>query len=156
MTRASRSRLVSRLARARPAGAFLSTAEIDRYLAFAPSPLRDIALELRNVVSAVCPQATERILWGALAYHDEDKGGPIKGGICQIEIHQGHVRLSFVHGVRLRDPASLLRGDRRSKRYVLLESYEGAPWASLRALVQEAARLDPSTLGPLGPPPRRG
>ncbi|HET7009468.1 MAG TPA: DUF1801 domain-containing protein [Anaerolineales bacterium] len=130
-------------------GSFLSTAEVERFLAFFPQEMRDLALELRNVVAAVCPQATERILWGGLSYHDESKGGPIKGGLCQIEVDRDQVRLSFVHGVRLHDPESLLEGDRRSKRYITLRDYEQVPWDSVRHLIEQAARLDPAHFGPL-------
>jgi hypothetical protein len=133
----------------RPRGRFLTTAEIERFLDFSPPALQEIALELRNMVAAACPQATERILWRGLVYHDEAKGGPIKGGICQIEIDRRHVRLAFVHGVRLKDPEGLLKGQRLSKRHVDLADYEKAPWDSLRALIEEAAALDPASFGPL-------
>jgi hypothetical protein len=128
---------------------FLTTAEVDRFLAFVPPPLRDIALELRNVVASACPSATERILWGGLSYYDSRKGGPVKGAICQIEVERDHVRLAFIHGARLADPSSLLRGDRLSKRYAMIKSYEDTRWEELRQLIDEAARLDPSKFGPL-------
>jgi hypothetical protein len=130
---------------------FLTTAEVDRFLAFVPPPLRDIALELRNVVASACPSATERILWGGLSYYDSRKGGPVKGAICQIELERDHVRLAFIHGARLADPSSLLRGDRLSKRYAMIKSYEDTRWEELRQLIDEAARLDPSKFGPLSP-----
>ena len=66
-------------------GEFLSTAEIQRFVSRLPPDLQDIALELRNMLASICPEANERILWGALSYHDATKGGPIRGGICQIE-----------------------------------------------------------------------
>ena len=47
---------------------FLSNAEVEGFLAFARPEIRDIALELRNLVAAVCPSATEKILWGGLSY----------------------------------------------------------------------------------------
>src|SRR4030042_5777023 len=101
----------------------MASAEVDRYLAFVPGPLKDIALELRNVVASVCPGATERILWGGLSYHDSRHGGPVKGAICQIELHRDHVRLSFIHGVRLADRTSLLGGARLGKRYLVLKPF---------------------------------
>jgi len=130
---------------------FLASAEVDRYLAFVPASLKEIALELRNVVASVCPEATERILWGGLSYHNSRLGGPVKGAICQIELHRDQVRLSFIHGVRLTDRESLLGGDRLSKRYMVLKSYEEAPWREIRRLIGEAARLDPSRFDPLSP-----
>jgi hypothetical protein len=126
---------------------FRSYAEIERLLGFVPPQLKEIALELRNLVAKACPQATERVLWGGLSYHDSAKGGPVKGAICQIEIEKDHVRLGFIHGARLRDPNSLLKGKRLSKRYVVIHSYDEAPWKAILALIQEAAQLDPATFG---------
>ena len=128
---------------------FLATAEVERFLAFVPPHVRDIALELRELVAAACPTATERILWGGLSYHDSRRGGPVKGAICQLELESDHVRLSFIHGVRLEDPNSLLRGGRLSKRYVAVKSYDDAPWDALRQLIVQAARLDSSHFGHL-------
>jgi hypothetical protein len=128
---------------------FLSSVEIERFLSFARPEVRDMVLELRSLVSSVCPNATERILWGGLSYHDSAKGGPVKGAICQIELDRNHVRISFIHGARLRDPESMLVGDQLSKRHLPVVSYERAPWDAIRGLIEEAAALDPSTFGPL-------
>jgi len=137
------------------ASGFLSSVEIERFLSFTPPEVMDIALELRNFVSSVCPYATERILWGGLSYHNPAKGGPVKGAICQIELDKSRVRLSFIHGVRLRDPESMLVGDQLSKRHLPIVSYEQAAWESIRGLIEEAAALDPSTFGPLPPDVRK-
>jgi hypothetical protein len=131
------------------ASGFLSSVELERFLSFTRSEVRDIVLELRSLVSSICPNATERILWGGLSYHDSAKGGPVKGAICQIELQRNHVRISFIHGVRLRDPESILVGDRLSKRHLSIVSYERAPWDAIRGLIEEAAALDPSTFDPL-------
>lgn len=128
---------------------FLSNAEVEGFLAFKRPELRDIALELRNIVSSVCPAASEKILWGGLSYHNPTKGGPVKGAICQIGVTMDQVRISFIHGARLSDPDSLLTGNQLSKRYLAIESYEQAPWDAIRSLIEEAADLDPSNFGPL-------
>jgi hypothetical protein len=128
---------------------YLTSAEVEAFLRFAPSRIKETILELRSLVAATCPDATERILWGGLSYHDATKGGPVKGAICQIEIVHGSVRLSFIHGVRLDDPECLLEGDRLSKRHVTIDSYDEAPWDGLRDLIKRASALDPSTFGPL-------
>lgn len=130
---------------------FLSNSEVQRFLAFARPELREIALEMRNLVSSVCPYATERILWGGLSYHDSAKGGPVKGAICQIELDREEVRLSFIHGARLSDPDRLLAGGQKSKRHLGMDSYDRVPWDAVRRLIEDAAALDPSGFGPLPP-----
>lgn len=125
-------------------GEFLALVEVEKFLQHKPADLRDLALELRNIVAMVAPQAAERILWKGLSYHDPDRGGPVKGGICQIEFREDHVRLSFIHGTFLEDPKGLLKGNRLAKRYVRLESYENAPWEYLQTLITSSAAFDPS------------
>jgi len=129
-------------------GQFLSTLEIEHILEKEPAPLQDIARELRSLIAVAAPQATERVSWGALAYYDSHRGGPVRGGICQIEVHPDHVRLSFIHGVHLADPDRLLQGDRLSKRYVRIDAYESAPWDALKCLIAAAARFDPAVATP--------
>ncbi len=129
-------------------GSFHSLLEIERFLERRPEALKDIVFELRNLVAEIAPYATERILWGGLSYHDARRGGPVKGGICQIEIHADHVRLSFIHGAFLEDPVGLLQGDRLAKRYVRIESYESAPWEACADLIRASAVFDP--LSPRG------
>ncbi len=129
-------------------GEFLSLLEVERFLQHKPKRLRDIALELRNLVASVAPQASERILWKGLSYYDRSRGGPIKAGICAIEVHADHVRLAFVHGAFLEDPEGMLQGKRLAKRYVRLESYEAAPWEYLEQLIMRSAAFDPTLLSP--------
>ena len=126
-------------------GESLSTAEFGLFLSSVSLRLQAIALKLRSLILTCCPGVTERLLWGGLSYHDRAKGGPVRGAICQIELYEDHIRLSFIHGVRLADPCSLLRGDRKSKRYLKIVSDEDAPWEAIRDLIEAASRLDPSS-----------
>ena len=127
-------------------GSFHSTREIESFLERKPEALQDIVFELRNLIAEIAPHATERILWGGLSYLDANRGGAVKGGICQIEIHADHVRLSFIHGAFLPDPQGLLQGKRIAKRYVRLETYESVPWEALEELIHTAAKFDPAVL----------
>ena len=58
-----------------------------------------------RIVLDAAPHATETLHWGAISYHDAAHGGMVKGPICQISRHRDHIRLSFIHGVRLPDPS---------------------------------------------------
>ena len=126
-------------------GAFLPTPLLERRLDRCPAHLRDLVLELRNLIAAVAPDVTETVLWEGLAYFNPNMGGPIKGAICQIAILRDHVRLAFVRGAFLPDPKGLLEGKGRSKykRHITLRSYDTAPWSYLRELVALSYRLDP-------------
>jgi hypothetical protein len=120
----------------------LSAADVMAWLAFKPVEHADIAMGLRDLVLSSVPSAAERILWRGLSYHDPRRGGPVKGSLCQIEFHPGHVRLSFIHGAFLPDPDGLLEGDRKAKRFVKLFTYNDVPWEALGHLIEAAAGLD--------------
>ena len=124
----------------------LSIHEIEQFLSATPPHLRDIVLELRNLVAEVAPDAAEIILWKGLTYYHPARGGPISAGICQIGLHPKSIRLAFIHCVFLPDPHHLLVGDRIAKRYVPLTSFEQAPWDDLRGLIAASARFDPRSL----------
>jgi hypothetical protein len=128
---------------------FYTRRVVEQFLKFSPPEIREIVFELRDLVWRACPNATERILRGGLSYHLSEKGGPVKGSICQIELDKDRVRVSFIHGVRLSDPDSLLSGDRISKRSLAIKSFNSAPWDGIFNLIQEAGNLDPTTFGPL-------
>jgi hypothetical protein len=124
----------------------LSIHEIEEYFKSADPRLLEIVLELRNVIASVAPEATEMIQWKGISYFDAARGGTVSAGICQVHIVDGKVRLGFIHGAFLRDPAHLLSGDRKVKRYVEIESYESAPWDDIKALIKESSEFDPYEL----------
>ena len=121
--------------------------QVEIFLLNTPQHLQEIVLELRNIIVSLAPDATETIRWGGLSYFHAGKGGIVSAGICQIEIHQNHIRLSIIHGAFINDPRHLLEGTQKYKRFVRIESYENAPWEYLIDLIRSSARFDPRTQG---------
>ena len=117
--------------------------EVELFLQRTPSHLQDIVWELRNLVA---PDAAEVIRWGGLNYFHDGRGGVVRAGICQIEIHADHVRLAFIHGAFLPEPRHLFEGTQKYKRYLRLKSYEAVPWDYVKQLIEEASRFDPLSL----------
>ena len=126
----------------------ISIHDLERHFSYIDPALLEIILELRNLVAELAPQATERILRSGLSYHDASRGGPVKAGICGIQIEPDAIRLTFNLGAFLPDPAGLLQADegRLAKRFLLIHSYAEAPWEDLRNLMAAACRLDTATL----------
>jgi hypothetical protein len=120
--------------------------EIEVFLQRVPVRLQDIVLELRNIIVSVAPDAVEVVRWGGLSYFHEGRGGIVSAGICQIGLHDDYVRLDFIHGIFLSDPHHLLQGTQKVKRYIKIPSYDDAPWESLKQLIEESSRFDPSSL----------
>jgi hypothetical protein len=60
-----------------------------------------------------------------------------------IVLRKGQVRLDFVHGIRMRDPKRLLKGDLVSKRYIVIDSVRDAMPPAIAALIREANSIIP-------------
>lgn len=119
---------------------------IEIYLQQVPVELRDIVLEIRNIVASVAPNATESQHSRGFSYYFKERGGPVSAGICQIGIFRDHIRLGFIHGAFLPDPQGLLVGEPKYKKHIRLYSYENTPWEYLRQLIEASSRFDPYTL----------
>ncbi len=117
--------------------------QIEIFLEHTPAHLQDIVLELRNIIASVAPDAAEVVRWGGLSYFHEGRGGIVSAGICQIGIHEDHVRLAVIHGAFIADPQHLFEGTQKYKRFVRIASYDNAPWETLKELITSASRFDP-------------
>jgi hypothetical protein len=120
--------------------------QVETFLKYTPAPLQDIVLELRNIIAGAAPDAVEVVRWGGLSYFHEGRGGVISAGICQIGLHEGYIRLDFIHGAFLSDPKHLLEGHQKAKRFVRIKSYDEAPWDDLKQVIEESSRFDPRSL----------
>ena len=119
---------------------------IEKHLEMVTPELRDIVLEIRNIVASVAPSATERNHSRGFSYYFKERGGPVSAGICQVGIFSDHVRLGFIHGAFLPDPQGLLVGEPKYKKHIRLYSYEDVPWEYLRQLIEASSRFDAYTL----------
>jgi hypothetical protein len=84
------------------------------------------------------------LLWGGLSYHRPQVGGRVKGAFCQIGVKRGHVRLDFIHGIRLADPCGVLQEHRLSKRFVPISTVADTERPEIADLIREAEALDPA------------
>ena len=121
---------------------------VERNLQFEPTWQVEICLEVRNIVAQIAPHAEERIVKNRLTYHDPSRGGPVKAGICGISLHDDHVRVHFVHGAFLEDPAGLLEGDRLAMRFLRITSYNDASWNEIKQLIERSDAFRPTGAHP--------
>lgn len=122
--------------------------QVELFLKRTPAHLQDIVLELRNIIVSVAPDAVEVVRWGGLSYFHAGGGGIVSAGICQVGLHEDHIRLDFIHGIFLSDPQHLLQGMQKVKRYIKLKSFDDTPWEYLKELIEEASHFDPRSLKP--------
>jgi hypothetical protein len=71
----------------------------------------------------------------------------VKGSVCQIVLRDGGVRLDFVHGTSLPDPARLLQGERVAKRFVPVPTVASARRPQIASLIRSAADFVPGRPG---------
>jgi hypothetical protein len=124
--------------------------DLNKFLDGLSAEVRELVATLRKVIRRTIPEAEESILWDGLSYHRPEIGGRVKGAVCQINAKRGQMRLDFIHGIRLSDPQGLLQGDRKSKRFVPINTIADANRPEIVALIQEAAALDPTKWGEPG------
>jgi len=116
----------------------------DEFIAELPPPLRKRAARLRSLVFELAPHAEERVTWDAISLYDPERGGPIKGSICQIVHRDGALRLDFPLGALMQDPHRVLRAQskRAGKRYVVV-SPRTPTLAVLRDLIRASLAAPP-------------
>jgi hypothetical protein len=122
--------------------------QIESFLQHTPAHLQEIVFELRNIIASVTPDAVEVVRWGGLSYFHAGGGGIVSAGICQIGIHTDHIRLAFIHGAFLPDPCNLFEGTQKYKRFVRIQSYDDAPWETLKQLILASSQFDPRSAQP--------
>lgn len=120
----------------------LASAELSGRLATEPPGVAQLVRMLRRVVLTTVPNAEEGIRFGCLCYfHGGTAYEAIGGNVCLIEVRQGKVRLSFIHGAALPDPHGLLRGSGKSKRFVLMENQKMAGDPRIADLIRAAGAV---------------
>lgn len=118
---------------------WLDAEELTEYLNACPDELHDLVLELRDLVRAAAPRTCEAIRFHALCYFKPDQPyGAIGGNVCMITPRAEHVRLEFIHGAFLPDPAGLLRGSAKAKRFIEIRSRADLRRRAVRTLIRAA------------------
>lgn len=104
-------------------------------------PVAALARELRRVIVAAMPTATERVYsgWHGLGYVH-----PEAGYVCGIFPQSDEVKLGFEHGHLLPDPDGLFSLGGTQVRYIVLRPGDPVPATAIADLIAEALELRPS------------
>ena len=122
----------------------LYTAQIARHFPQATKAQLRLLLATRRAVLKALPACSEFIKWDSLSYQKPDPDGAIKGGVCQISLRGGQVVIGFVHGAFLPDPAQLLVGSGKAKRFLPVPDAAFLKDKRLPALLRTSASFDVS------------
>jgi hypothetical protein len=119
------------------------SANPEAFVAAIPARQRTTVAELRALIRKLVPEAKETVLWGSLSYHRPRVGGRVKGAVCLITPKTEAVHLGFIHGAALADPAGLLQGTRRAKRFIPVRRISEIDRRALADLVRAAGEYVP-------------
>jgi hypothetical protein len=110
-------------------------------LADVPPPIAAVAGALRAILREAAPDAVEAVRagWGIIGYDAVE--GRRHAHFAWIWPERVHVHLGFVHGVSMRDPDGLLRGDAKLARWLPFEPGDRPDPAQLAALIAEGRRV---------------
>lgn len=122
----------------------LSAAKLTEHLITETPAVRATVRALRRTVLKAAPAAVEAMKFHVLCYfHADAYFGAIGGNICLIETKADKAYLSFIHGSKLPDPSSLLRGKGKFKRFLHIPDPKFAASREVVALIRAAAALKP-------------
>lgn len=112
----------------------------ETFLASFPSPVRDLAERLADIIQQTVPEATSAVKlgWACLGFTH-----PVVGYFCGVFPSTDHVKIGFEFGVLLSDPEGHLTGSGTQLRYLEVPLHAAPPTNAIVALLHQAVALPP-------------
>jgi hypothetical protein len=108
---------------------------IDEYVESLADWKKDVAEELREVISIASRELTEEVKWGFPCYTADGKC------ICGFMAMKDTVNLVLYQGANLDDPSGLIEGTGKSMRHVKLRGLKDVRKPAFAKFIQESIRL---------------
>lgn len=104
--------------------------------------IQELAIELRNYITDLVPEANE-LIWDnynavALAYSKSEK---LKDAFCHIAVYAGHVNFGFNRGVELTKHTVQLKGKGKLIRHISVKDIQAFPKSDIESMIWEAVGL---------------
>ena len=104
--------------------------------------IQELALQLRDFVTQLVPQANE-LIWDnynavAIAYSKSEK---LKDAFCHIALYAKHVNFGFNRGAELSPTAIKLAGKGKLIRHISVKDFESFPKEEIEKMVWEAVGI---------------
>ncbi len=120
----------------------LSDTEIQLYFRDVHPVVFAVMLEIREHLLSVLPDPQEQLRWSAIAFDKPHAKASVKDNICYLRPRSKCVEIGFGLGVFLKDPAQLLRGNGRYKRFIPITTMKAYPGEAIRDLVLQSSAFD--------------
>ncbi|WP_435577878.1 hypothetical protein [Gilvibacter sp.] len=104
--------------------------------------IQNLALELRNFITDLVPEANE-LIWDnynavAMAYSKSEK---LKDAFCHIAIYSGHVNFGFNRGAELTKTSIKLNGKGKLIRHLSVKDFQSFPKEEIQSMIWEAVGI---------------
>jgi len=125
---------------------------LKKFLAPYDDEIQQLAMELRNFVTDLVPEANE-LIWDnynavALAYSKSEK---LKDAFCHIAVYAKYVNFGFNRGAELSKTTLKLRGKGKLIRHISVKDFQEFPQDTIKDMIWEAVgiseRLNSDLLG---------
>lgn len=116
--------------------------ELKKFIAPYDEGIQKLAMELRNFVTELVPQANE-LIWDnynavAIAY---SKSEQLKDAFCHIALYTQHVNFGFNRGAELTKTGIKLSGKGKLIRHISIKDYASFPEQEMKRMVWEAVGI---------------
>lgn len=108
---------------------------VDEYIDGLEGWKRDVAADVRGIVTNAAPEAKESVKWAQAVYE-------VNGPFCYIKAFKNSVNFGFWRGVDIDDYRGLLLGTGEKMRHVKLEGMEDIDEEAFAAYVKQAVQLN--------------
>ena len=108
---------------------------IDEYVESLTDWKKDVAEELREVISNASRELTEEVKWGFPCYTADGKC------VCGFMAMKDSVNFVLYQGANLDDPSGLIEGTGKSMRHVKLRSLQDLRRPAFTKFIKESIRL---------------
>ncbi len=107
---------------------------IDKYIKKLDSPIKEIVIELRAIVSNSSDCLQEALKWNVPTYS-------INSNICSIMAHKNHVNLQIFNGAHIK-AANVLDGNGKDMRHIKFATTEDIDRQLIKKVLAQAITLD--------------
>ncbi|MFN2221862.1 MAG: DUF1801 domain-containing protein [Chloroflexota bacterium] len=108
---------------------------VDEYINGLEGWKRDVAAQVRAIVTTAAPEAREVVKWAQAVYE-------VNGPLAYIKAFKNSINFGFWRGVDIDDPQGLLQGSGEKMRHVKLTSAADVDAEAFTAFVKQAVRLN--------------
>jgi hypothetical protein len=108
---------------------------VDEYIAGLDGWQKDVATQVRGIVTGAAPEAKESIKWAQPVYEEN-------GPFSYFKAFKNSVNFGFWRGIDIDDPKGLLEGSGDKMRHVKLTGTKDVDEAAFAAFVKQAVKLN--------------